>query len=104
MDSIIKFPINKPSLLEKFGLYYLSLFKRIDKSHSVFDLTDAELSKQVKKITNKGILLSSLIGIACVFPIVWIDVHFTNSSFVIHYGWVAVVTIIAVIIELFVLF
>jgi len=101
---MIEFPENKPSLLEKFGLYYLNLFKRIDRSHSVFDLPDAELSKRVKKITNKGMLLSSLIGIACVFPTVWADVHFSDRSFVIHYGWVAIITLISVLIEFYVLF
>lgn len=101
---MINFPENKPSWLEKFGLYYLGLFTRIERSHSVFDLSDAELSKRVKRITNKGMLFSSLIGIACVFPTVWADIHFSNSSFVIHYGWVAMVTIIAVVIEFYVLF
>jgi len=101
---MINFPENKPSWLEKFGLYYLNLFKRIDRSHSVFDLSDAELSKRVKRITNKGILFSSLAGIACVFPTVWADVHFSDKSFLIHYGWVAIVTLIAVLIEFYVLF
>ena len=101
---MINFPENKPSWLEKFGLYYLNLFKRIDRSDSVFDLSDAELSKRVQKITNKGMLFSSLVGIVCVFPTVWADVHFSNRSFFIHYGWVAAVTLIAVIIEFYVLF
>ncbi len=101
---MIDFPENKPSFLERFGLYYLSLFTRIDRSGSVFDLPDSELSKRVRRITNKGMLYSSLIGIACVFPIVWADVHFSNSSFVIHYGWVAIITLISVLIEFYVLF
>ena len=101
---MINFPEDKPSWLEKFGLYYLGLFKRIDRSHSVFDFTDAELSKRVKTITNKGMLFSSLIGIACVFPTVWADVHFSDRPFVIHYGWVTIVTLISVLIEFYVLF
>ena len=104
MNKIVDFPENKPSWLEKFGLFYLGLFKRIDRNHSVFDLPDAELSRRVKKITNKGMLLSSLTGIACVFPTVWADVHFSDSSFLIHYGWVAGVTIVAVLIEFYFLF
>jgi hypothetical protein len=70
----------------------------------VFDLTDEELSKRVNKITRKGIILSSLIGIVCVFPTVWADVYFNDQSFLIHYGWVAVVTLISIIIELYILF
>ncbi len=104
MDSIIDFPENKPPLLERFGLYYLNLFKKIDRSHSVFDMSDAELSKKVRNITNRGIILSSLIGLVCVFPTVWVDVHFTDSPFMIHYGWVAAVTLISILIEFYVLF
>jgi len=83
MNTIISFPQNKSSLLERFGLYYLKLFKRIDRDHSVFDLTDDELSKRVRRITNKGIILSSLIGIACViaFPLAWFAMHNWLQSF-----------------------
>ncbi len=104
MNTIVDFPESKPSILERFGLYYLNLFKRIDRSHSVFDLTDAQLSKKVNNITIKGMFLSSLIGIACVFPTVWVDVHFTDSPFLIHYGWVALVTLVSILIEFYVLF
>ena len=104
MNKIVQIPEHKASRLEKFGLYYLNLFKRIDNDQSVFEFTDAELSNRVKKITRKGIVLSSLIGIICVFPIVWVDVYFANSSFLVHYGWVASVTVITIIIEFYLLF
>ncbi len=94
----------KPSRLERFGVYYLNLFNRIDSKHNVFDLTDAELKRRVNRISRKGIVLSSLVGIICVFPTVWVDVHFTNSPFVVHYGWVAGVTLVSVLIEFYVLF
>jgi hypothetical protein len=94
----------KPSLLERFGLYYLNFFRRIDTDLSVFSLTDTELTKRVNHITLKGIILSSLIGIICVFPTVWVDVHFAEASFWVHYGWVAGVTAISIAIELYVLF
>jgi hypothetical protein len=97
-------PKTQPSLLEKFGLYYLKFFRSIDSDHNVFDLSDEELSKRIKRITRKGIILSSLIGIVCVFPTVWVDVHFADESFLIHYGWVAAVTAISIVIELYVLF
>jgi hypothetical protein len=94
----------KPSLLERFGLYYLNFFRRIDTDLNVFSLTDTELTKRVNHITLKGIILSSLIGIICVFPTVWVDVHFAEKSFFVHYGWVAAVTAIIIAIELYVLF
>ena len=97
-------PETKSSLLERFGLYYLGFFKKIDSTHDVFDLTDEQLTKKVNRITRKGIILSSLIGIICVFPAVWTDVHFTDSPALTHYGWVAGVTAISIVIELYILF
>ncbi len=94
----------KPSLLERFGLYYLDFFKQIDSDHSVFDLTDVQLTKRVNKITWKGIILSCITGIVCVFPTVWVDVHFAEARFLVHYGWVGVVTLVSIAIELYVLF
>ena len=104
MNSIIQLPENRPGWLEKFGLFYLNLLRRKDYTHSVFDLSDAELTKRIRRITRKGVILSSLIGIVCVFPTVWVDIHFTDAGFWVHYGWVAGVTIVSIAIELYVLF
>lgn len=101
---MIEVPDLKPSLLERFGLYYLNLFNRIDSRHSVFDITDEELASKVNHITRKGVILSSLIGLACVFPTVWVDVYFTASPVFVHYSWVALVTLVSVIIEFYILF
>jgi hypothetical protein len=95
---------HKVSWLEKFGLYYLDFFKQRDKTHSAFDFSDIQLANRVKKITRKGILLSCLIGIACVFPTVWVDVHFAEKPWYIHYGWVVSVTLVSIIIEFYILF
>ncbi len=103
-DNFYQLKETKPSLLERFGLYYLSFFKRIDSDHSVFNLSDDELTKRVRSITLKGIILSSLIGIVCVFPTVWVDVYFAERSALVHYGWVAGVTTISIAIELYILF
>jgi hypothetical protein len=94
----------KPSLLERFGLYYLDFFRKIDSDHSVFDLTDVELTKRVNKITWRGIILSCIVGIVCVFPTVWVDVYFVKATFLVHYGWVAGVTMVSIAIELYLLF
>ena len=104
MNSIIQLPENRPGWLEKFGLFYLNLLRRKDYTHSVFDLSDAELTMRIRRITRKGVILSSLIGIVCVFPTVWVDIHFTDAGFWVHYGWVAGVTIVSIAIELYVLF
>ena len=104
MSDIITIPATKASRLEKFGLFYLNLFKRIDRDHSVFDFTDEVIAKKVNRITIKGIVLSSLIGLACVFPTIWVDIHFTDSPWYIHYGWVAGITIVSIAIEFYVLF
>ena len=104
MANIIEIQNNKSSFLEKFGVYYLAFFRKLDSTHSVFDIADTELSKKVRRITVKGMLLSSLIGLVCVFPTVWVDVYFANESFLVHYGWVAGVTLLATLIEFYVLF
>ncbi len=104
MQNIINVPKAKPSRLERFGLFYLDLFKRIDTNHSVFDLTDAQITKRTKRITWKGIILSSIVGIVCVFPTVWVDVYFENKPWYVHYGWVTVVTILSIVIEFYLLF
>ena len=80
MQNIINVPKAKPSRLERFGLFYLDLFKRLDTNHSVFDLTDAQITKRTKRITWKGIILSSIVGIVCVFPTVWVDVYFEKYA------------------------
>ncbi len=104
MQNIINIPKAKPSRLERFGLFYLNLFKRLDTDHSVFDLTDAQLAKRIKRITCKGIILSSIVGIVCVFPTVWVDVYFDNTPWYVHYGWVTVVTILSIALEFYLLF
>ena len=104
MSGIVKIPENKPAWLEKFGLFYLTRLRSRDATHSVFDLSDAVLGQRINRITSKGIILSSLIGIVCVFPTVWVDVYLADRSFLIHYGWVAAVTLISIIIELYILF
>jgi hypothetical protein len=104
LKQVVDIPGHQPSRLEKFGVYYLTLFRRIDSDHSVFDLSDKELAKRIRRITIKGMLLSSIIGLVCVFPTVWVDVHFQHQPPLVHYGWVAAVTIFSIAIELYVLF
>jgi len=97
-------PANKPSALERFGLYYLNFFRKRDLTHTVFDFTDEELARKIRKITIKGILLSAITGIVLVFPTVWVDVYFAKEPWYIHYGWVAGVTLVSILIEFYLLF
>ncbi len=102
--NIIELQQKKPSWLERFGLFYLDFFRSKDTDLNVFDFTDEQLAKKVKRITRKGILLSSITGIILVFPTVWVDVYFTERPWYIHYGWVAGVTLVSVAIEFYLLF
>ena len=94
----------KTSFLERFGLYYFEIFKKYNPKKKAFILSDSELAKKVKSITNKGMIYSAIIGIICVYPTVWVDVTLTDEPFIKHYGWVAIVTIISIIIEIYILF
>lgn len=104
LNRLVQIPEHMPAWLEKFGIFYLGLFSRSTSTHNVFDHTDDQLNRQINRIIRKGILLSSLIGIACVFPTVWVDIHFSNATWPVHYGWVMAVTLVSIVIELYVLF
>jgi hypothetical protein len=94
----------QPSKFERFGLYYLNLFSRYPTDGGAFELPDEELARRVARISLKGVLLSSLVGLLCVFPIIYVDLHFAYSPTVVRYGWVGAVTIVATAIEFYLLF
>ena len=68
LDNSIQIPEAKSPLLERFGLFYLNLFRKQDLKHNVFDISDEELRKRVNKIEAKGIILSSLLVLFVFFP------------------------------------
>ena len=90
--------------LERFGLYYLKLFGSKHLTHHAFDFTDEELNSKVRHITRKGILLSAIVGLVCVWPTIYVDVLFSDRPFLIHYAWVAGVTLVSILIEFYFLF
>lgn len=104
MPETIQIKEKKTSLLEKFGVYYLSIFGKRELGHHVFDFTDEELAKKINRISNKGIILSGLVGIICVWPTVYIDLLKENEPWPIHYAWTGGVTLISVAIEFYILF
>ena len=101
---MIKVTARPPGLLEKFGLYYLGRFSIRQPHGHPFDQTDDELVLKVRKISKKGIFLSAIVGILTVFPIVWLDLHFTNAGFWTHYGILAAAIIGFTLIEFYLLF
>jgi hypothetical protein len=101
---MIKVTGRPPGLLEKFGLYYLGRFSIRQPHGHPFDQTDDELVLKVRKISKKGIFLSAIVGILTVFPIVWLDLHFTNAGFWTHYGILAAAIIGFTLIEFYLLF
>ena len=97
-------PSAPPSRFERFGLHYLNLFSRYRTDSRAFELTDEELTREVRKISAKGVFLSSLVGLICVFPIIYVDVRFASAPALVHYGWVAGVMVVATAIEFYYLF
>src|SRR6516162_8240850 len=104
MQPGIEFKKSKPTLLERFGTYYLSIFRSRDLSHHVFDFTDQELSQKVRSLTFRGIFWSALTGIVCVWPTVYVGVLKQNDPVMVYLLWLGIVTGIFVVIELYLLF
>jgi hypothetical protein len=100
----IQFKERKIPLLEKFGVYYLDLFRKKDLTHHVFDFSDTELTGKVDRISAKGIIFSALTGLVCVWPTVWIGVLRQNDPWLIQYTWVGAVTLVSILIEFYLLF
>jgi hypothetical protein len=101
----IEFKEQKTPLLERFGVYYLNLFRKKDLTHHVFDFTDAQLTAAVQRISIRGIVLSALVGVVCVWPTVWVAVRYQAEPWYIQYAtWVGGVTVVSIVIELYLLF
>src|SRR6516162_434900 len=100
----IAFKERKPPLMEKFGVYYLNLFRRKDHTQHIFDLSDEEITKKVRKITSRGIWTSGLTGIICVWPTVFIAVLKQNEHWWIMWTWIGLVTAICTVLEFYILF
>jgi hypothetical protein len=100
----IQFKERKIPLLERFGVYYLDLFRKKDLTHHVFDFSDAELGAKVGRISAKGIIFSALVGLVCVWPTVRIGVLRQNDPWFTQYAWVGAVTLVSILIEFYLLF
>jgi hypothetical protein len=100
----IEFKERKVPLLERFGVYYLDLFRKKDLLHDVFDFSDALLTSRVNRIEVKGMLISALIGFVCVWPTVWVGIRWQGTPWTIQYSWVGGVTLVSILAEFYLLF
>lgn len=93
----------RPGLLEKFGLYYLRIFQRSSRPMQELP-SDHTLRKRIRTISWLAILASALTGALCVYPMIWADLQYESSTWWIHYGIVAGVTLFLTLIEFYILF
>lgn len=100
----IQFKEQKPALLERFGVYYLDLFRKKELTHRAFDQSDAKLSADVRHISSKGIVLSALIGLICVWPTVYFAQGWQQDPWWVRYAWLGAVNVVCILIEFYVLF
>jgi hypothetical protein len=104
MAPLVHFKEPKPSLLEKFGIYYLSAFRKRELTHHVFDFSDEELTRKVGRISLRGIIGSAITGLVCVWPTVFVDLLKRGEPWWTHYAWTGGVTLVSIIIEFYLLF
>jgi hypothetical protein len=92
--------------LERFGVYYLDLFRKKDTSIRAFDLSDAQLAAAVRRISARGILLSALVGLVCVWPTNYASVAgwWQQDAWYIRYAWLGLVNGVCILIEFYLLF
>lgn len=95
---------HKPSLLERFGLFYLNVFKKKTLIKDVFSINDVQMGQQIRRSKQRADLLTFFVSIVSVLPIVWVDIAFEREPVWIHYGLVILVTLISMSIELYILF
>ena len=100
----IQFKEQKPALLEQFGVYYLEVFRKKDLTHRAFDFSDAELSAVIRRISRKGIVLSALTGLVCVWPTVYFAGWWQQDAWYTRYAWLGAVNGICILVEFYLLF
>lgn len=90
--------------LENFGVFYLKRLQKETRRESPVHLTDNELVAKVRWLTATGIFFSALAGIASAFVSVYTDTYFSDSSPALHYGMLALNTLLATGVEFYILF
>jgi hypothetical protein len=100
----IQFKEQKPALLERFGVYYLDLFRKKELTHRAFDHSDAELGAVVLHISLRGIVLSALVGLICVWPTVYVMGFWQQDAWWVRYARVGAINGICILVEFYLLF
>ncbi len=100
----LKIPKLSKLTLENFGVYYLKSLQKDGKKNLPLPISDKELVSKVRWLTVKGVTLSALVGFASAFVSVYTDLFFTGYPFLVHYGLLALATIIATGVEFYFLF
>jgi hypothetical protein len=104
MSEPIHFSERKTPWLERFGVFYLDLFRKKDLTHHVFDLADEELTRRVSRISVKGMVLSALVGLVCVWPTVYIAVLKQAEPWLVQLAWTTGITFASIVVEFYLLF
>jgi hypothetical protein len=100
----IQFKEQKPALLERFGVYYLDLFRKKELTHRAFDHSDAELAGVVRYISLRGIVFSALVGLICVWPTVYVMGFWQQDDWWVRYARVGAINGICILVEFYLLF
>jgi hypothetical protein len=104
LSNFIKIKNTNISFLERFGIFYLSLFQKKYTQTHILTLSDDQIIKKTNAIIRNGIIWASIIGIACVLPTIWIDLYFQDATFLKYWSWLLISVAISIIIELYLLF
>ena len=104
MPDTIAFRERKTPLLERFGVYYLNLFRKKNLTHYVFDFSDDQLAATVNRISIRGVVYSAIVGLLCVWPTVYIGLVKQDEPWYIRYSWIGGVTLVSVLVEFYLLF
>jgi hypothetical protein len=104
MPKPIQFKERQTPWLERFGVYYLDLFRKKDLTHHAFDFTDAELTGKVSRISGKGMILSAAVGLICVWPTVYVAVLKQAGPWYMQLAWSTGVTLVSIAVEFYLLF
>jgi len=94
----------KTPLLERFGVYYLDLFRKKDLTHRAFDLSDEQLTGAVYHISTRGAIFSALAGLICVWPTVYVGNMAPTTPWYLFYFRIGAVNLVSIVIELYLLF
>ena len=99
-----KIPKLSQLTLENFGVYYLKSLQKNNKKSLPLPISDKELVRTVRWLTTRGVILSAIVGVGSAFVSVVTDIYFQDSNIWLHYGILALNTLLATGVEFYFLF